>query len=146
MCVCVCVCVCVVDLCGLYTQEFGSSLVSHFCRSNYVCVCPSTSTVRACLCVSMFLLCFWCIDSIYHILDISEYINWPFVEAVPGRLVISSSEETLFRSLSRSQICFSKQKLLQKFSTHLCCRRSSCMNILFSFEPVHNNLCPVIHC
>lgn len=101
--------------------------------------CPSTSAVRACLRVSTFLLCFRC--SVYHIVDISEFISWSFVEAAAGRLAISSSEETQ-ESLDLS----ADLRYVSLNKNVLCCSRSCCMNALFPFEPARNNLSPVIHC
>lgn len=50
-------------------------------------------TFAVCVCVSVFCLV-PCIDSVYEMADISEFINWYFVGAEAGRLVISSSVET----------------------------------------------------
>lgn len=77
----------------------------HVANWPYCVVC-----VIACLCVHMhvyiYSVCkrerasfelYWTvsIDSVYHIVDIGEFINWSFVEAGAGQLVISSSKHAV---------------------------------------------------
>lgn len=67
-------------------------------------------TFAVCVYVSIFKL-FPCIDSVYKVVDISEFINCSFAEAAASQLVISSSVETLCTlHLPADLRCSSKQK------------------------------------